>query len=341
MIDWKRLYRLTLLAAPIVIGAILLIRVRSVLFPFILAFVITYLIYPIVRMLVRHKVPPVAAILLVYLMFASLFTIIGVWLVPILISQLTKLAEMLPSYFDQITEALNSFHESFERMQLPETVKIVIEARLVTFEESIGQTIGGLIEGILGMVSYAVSFILAPIFAFYLLRDIEIIKRGIVNLIPIKYKSEGILFLKDVDKAIGGYIRGQLIVILITGTISGITMALLGIRFAVLIGVFVAITDIIPYIGPIVGTIPAVMIALLQSPVLALYVLAAFVLIQQIEASIIAPRVVSHRVGLHPLIIIFSLFVAREILGIPGMLIAVPSAATIRVFLKHFYKHLV
>jgi predicted PurR-regulated permease PerM len=160
-----------------------------------------------------------------------------------------------------------------------------------------------------------------------------------MNLIPEKYRLDAQNFFHDVDKAIGGYIRGQLIVVIITGTMTGFTMLLLGVPFAALIGIFVAITDIVPYIGPIVGSIPAVLISLLESPRLAVFTLASIILIQQVEANVIAPRIVSHQVGLHPIVIIFSLFVGRELFGVPGMLIAVPTAATIRVFARHIYKH--
>jgi predicted PurR-regulated permease PerM len=318
---------------------VLLIRIRGVLLPFILAFVITYLFHPLVRRLIRKNFHPTAAILTIYLGMAAIMAIIGVFLVPVMINQLTGLGEALPIFTDQLQEFLNSLHENFERLRLPETVKVALEARIESVEENVGQSIASVIEGIFSSFRYALSFLLAPIFAYYLLRDVEKIKSSVINLIPEKYRIDAMYFFSDVDKAIGGYIRGQLIVVTITGTITGLTMAMLGVQFAALIGVFIAITDIIPYIGPIVGSIPAVLIALLQSPRLAVYVVASLILIQQIEANIIAPRVVSHRVGLHPIVIIFSLFVARELFGIPGMLVAVPTAATIRVFAKHIYKH--
>ncbi len=335
----SRIPRSFYFAVFIVLMIAILIRVRGVLLPFILAFVITYLFYPLVRRLIHRNFHPAAAILTVYLAMGGILAIIGIFLVPVMINQLTGLGEALPLFTDQLQEAINTFHNNFERLRLPETVKAALEARIESVETSVGQSIAAVIEGIFGAFRYTLSFIMAPVFAYYLLRDVEKIKRSVMNIIPEKYRIDAMFFFSDVDKAIGGYIRGQLIVVTVTGMITGLTMALMGVPFAALLGVVVAVTDIIPYIGPIVGSIPAVLIALLQSPRLAVYVLASLVLIQQIEASIIAPRVVSHRVGLHPIVIIFSLFVARELFGIPGMLVAVPMAATIRVFAKHIYKH--
>ncbi len=338
--NWQKMQRNIILIIPYILALLILYRIRGVLLPFVLAFVITYLLFPLVKLFTKQKIPHILAIFLAYGCVATILAVIGIFLFPVIIQQLIRLGDSIPYFTEELTQFIETAHDSIERLQLPESVRIAIDKRLEAFEEGFTVAIGNVIEGLFGLFTHVISFFLAPIFAFYLLKDIERFKRAVVNAVPERIRTDAIHFFQDVDNALGGYIRGQIIVCMITGTISGLTMALLGVPFAALIGVFVAITDIVPFVGPIVGTIPAVTIALLQSPQLAIYVLASFILIQQIEANIFAPRIVSFRVGLHPLVVIFSLFVARELFGIPGMLIAVPSAATINVFGRHLYGYL-
>jgi len=336
----KRPYRIMLLLAAAAAGVILLLRVRRILIPFLFAVAIAYLLHPLVDFLQRRRLPRAVAILLVYALLVGLLTLAGVFLVPLIIGQLVRLAEMLPMYVEQIQNYLEYVQANFQRVALPEAVRAILDERLRLLEGQLLALITQVVEKSFGIFSNLFNIILAPIFAFYILNDIDRIRRGFLGLIPARYKSDTLNLLSDVDKVIGGYIRGQLLVATVTGTLIGVGMGLLGMRFAALLGFIAGITDLIPYFGPFIGAVPAVALGLLRSPATAIYVAATFVLIQQIEAAIIAPRIVSQHVGLHPLMVIFSLLVGAELFGVTGLVLAVPTAAALRVTFIHIGKQL-
>ncbi|MGI5839049.1 MAG: AI-2E family transporter [bacterium] len=335
----KRPYRFFLLMAAAVGFLIFLIRVRHILLPFCLAVVLAYLLHPLVNLLER-RLPRTIAILIVYASLLGFIALVGVFFVPLIIGQLLRLAEMLPFYIEQVQGFIQYLDENFQRAPLPEVIRTILDERLRLLEAQLLNLISQIVEKSIGVFSNIFNIVLAPIFAFYILNDIDRIRRGFLSLIPARYKSGTLNLLNDVDKVIGGYVRGQLIVAAITGTMIGVGMSLLGMRFAALLGFIAAISDFIPYFGPFIGAVPAVSLGLLRSPVSAIYVAATFILIQQIEAVVVAPRVVSAHVGLHPLVVIFSLLVGAELFGIPGLVLAVPTAAALRVTFIHIGKQL-
>jgi predicted PurR-regulated permease PerM len=179
---------------------------------------------------------------------------------------------------------------------------------------------------------------ISPILAFYLLHDWYKIKSEILALLPSGWRAELILFFRDVDKVLGGIIRGQLLVASIIGVFVTIGLYLLQVKFALIIGILAALFDIIPYFGPIIGASPAVMLAILESPWLTIKVILLFFIIQQIEGNIIHPKIIGENIGLHPLSVIFVVFVGGEVAGIIGMLLGVPVAAIGKVLVRHIVK---
>lgn len=134
---------------------------------------------------------------------------------------------------------------------------------------------------------------------------------------------------------LNGFIRGQLVNAAVVGLLISAGLALLGIKYSLFIGLIAGLFDIIPYFGPIIGFIPASVLALAKSPIAVVWVLVIFVVVNQIEANIISPKIIGERVGLHPLAVIFAIFSGGELMGIVGMLIAVPVAAIVRVLLNY------
>ena len=159
-------------------------------------------------------------------------------------------------------------------------------------------------------------------------------------LIPKRYRLTIYSLAKEINLIIYGFIRGQLVNAGLVGLLISGGLALLGIKYSLFIGLLAGLFDIIPYFGPIIGFIPASVLALAKSPISVVWVLVIFVLVNQIEANIISPKIIGERVGLHPLAVIFAIFAGGELMGIIGMLIAVPAAAVVRVLLTHTLKRL-
>jgi predicted PurR-regulated permease PerM len=141
----------------------------------------------------------------------------------------------------------------------------------------------------------------------------------------------------QVDNVLIEFLKGHLMIAALVGLASGLASLLLGVKFPLLIGIIVGICDLIPYFGPILGAIPAVALALSQSLRLGVYMTIAIVVIQQIESNLVTPRIMSDRLGLHPLLIVFALLCGGNLFGIWGMLFAVPLVAVMKVVLQRAF----
>ncbi len=183
---------------------------------------------------------------------------------------------------------------------------------------------------VIGLFSRLFSLIIAPIISFYILKDLNYLEDNLWSLISEENREGVERLLSRINKSIFGFFKGQLTVSLIVGLMGTITLYLLGVRFYLIIGILFGVFNLIPYFGPIIGSLPGIIIASFSSLKLGVIVAIAFFIIQQVESSIIAPKIMGDRVGLHPTIIIFALLAGGELLGIVGMLIAIPIAAVFK-----------
>jgi len=182
------------------------------------------------------------------------------------------------------------------------------------------------------------SLFIIPLFAFLFLRDIDNYKDWVLSLFPMAWRKEIRSILTDIDKGLGGFIRGQLLVSICIGTTIIISLSLWNVSYAVLIGTIAGILNMIPFAGPILGSIPAIILAFAESPPKALGVLITFLVIHEIEKQLISPTLVGHSVGLPTLVVLISIMISGELMGVIGILIAVPSAIVLKVLFLHFHK---
>jgi len=171
--------------------------------------------------------------------------------------------------------------------------------------------------------------------------DWKRINEGVLQLVPQKVRGQWHKFLQEVDYIIQRYIQGNVIVSIIVGLLIGFGVKLIGMDYAFIIGVICGITNLIPYFGPILGGVPSVLLALGISPSMALKVALIIFIVQQIEGNIINPKLMSGKVGLHPLWVVFALLAGGELGGLLGMFLAIPLAAVIRIIIRDVYNHLV
>ncbi|WP_248663629.1 AI-2E family transporter [Fuchsiella alkaliacetigena] len=315
--------------------------VRRVLLPFILAVVIVYLIEPFIDWLVNRGLKRSWALILIFLLVSGGVLLTSLLIAPLLVEELNALAGRLPQYVSKIQSFIEDLNQSYERIALPPTIKSVFDNMINRIEMVTLRFVERTTEVILLSLSRILSLVLAPILAFYILKDIESIKDSLWSLIPKKQRQETKTLLKKIDRVLLDYLKGQLLVSALIGLLSVLGLYFLRIRFNIIIGIFAGIMNIIPYLGPIMGTIPAVIIASFDSFKLVIAVVVFFVLIQQLESSLISPKIVGDRVGLHPTLIIFSLLAGGELLGVIGMFVAVPIGAVVKVLIDHLISRLV
>ena len=348
-----------------IIGSILgvLSGFLSVLSPLIIALVLAYLLHPIVcwieknlmnskrftgtknKYIEKHQqLKRTISVLLTYLL------VIGV-LVILLYSTYAMIGGQISRQVD-LTAVINSISSYSERYnQIFEQLKIWLEnsglsdnlkGQLINTVESTNEMLGTAIsksfEQIKRTGTNVVNVVLGMILAFYLLKDLDFFKKLYDDTMSVLIKKNDNRKLNnlttDINSIISNFIRGQLLDALIVGILCSIGLSLIGLDFAVLIGMTAGISNVIPYFGPIIGSIPAVIVGLLSgSPIKALLAVIVLVVVQQIDSTVISPRVVGDSVGLHPVFVMLSIIIGGAYFGLWGMLLAVPIAAIIKMFL--------
>jgi len=335
----RKLYRNILLFLLALVLLTVLFLVRGIFFSLLLAGALTYLFNPLVDRLEYRGTPRSWGILLVYTAAAIVVAAICLYGIPRIVGQLNHLVSAIPVYTGQIQEISGRFEARFEA-GLPEGMKNIIDDNINRIEQRMILLVNMAISGTINLLGQFFSLLLAPVLAFYLLRDFSRFKENFFSFMPHRWQNEAVILAGEINKVLVSYIRGYLLVSLVVGVLTGLAMFLLGVDFALILGLFAGLTEMIPYFGPFIGLLPAVSLALLESKWLALKVVIAFLVIQQLEGNIISPRLLGHRVGLHPLAVILALMVAGELFGLPGMLLAVPAAAILRILAVFFWQKL-
>lgn len=318
-------------------GLYLLYLVRDILDPFVWGALIAYFMARPVMFLEKKGFRRPAAIMTVLLMVTMAVLVAGWLLLPAFFREITALSEQLPLYLGSSREWFSEVQQRYRQVYLPEAVRQAVDEAIVglqvSLEEYLRSILGGMIEGF----SDFFTIIFAPILAFYFLRDLEGIKRAFIFVLPPRWRNDILALLGEIDVVLTGFIKGNLLVCFIVGALAAIMMSILGVNFALTLGVIIGISDLIPYLGPLVGGAPAVAIAWTQSPRLALYTAVLIFAIHQLEGSIIAPKILGDSVGMNPLLVVFALLAGGKLWGGWGLLVAVPLAAVIRVVIRFAY----
>lgn len=310
---------------------LLLYLVRDVLAPFALAAVFAYLVNPLVNAFEARQMPRSVAILLVYAIFAVGAGLMVYWIVPTWIKELHSVLGILPQAAANLERMATRWLEYLARLPGNELLRGLAMDAVQRGELWLSEFAANILNTLLSLLPKAFTLVLTPFLAFYILRDLAQIRRAALSVVPEAHRDELLRWLRDIHRAIGGFLRGQLIVSVFVGAMVAIGLLLLRVEYALLIGAFAGLFDIIPYFGPIIGGVPAVALGLLKSPGTAVWVVVVIVVANQVEGAVLQPRIMGNHVGLHPLTVIFAVLAGGELLGIWGMLLAVPVAAVIKV----------
>lgn len=310
-----------------------LFLVRQVVFSFLIGGALAYFLYRPVLWMENKGLTRVGGIIILYVILFTALSLILWFTIPKLIRELSGIAVLLPQYADQLENFLNQINT----MQWPGKLDDIIRQNTSHIENHIYTTLQGFIAALYDLAQKAVIIIFAPIMAFYILKDWEDIKTVLGSLLPPVTRRELGTLARQIDSVIIEFSKGYLMIAVMVGILMGIAAVLIGVKYALLIGLISGAGELIPYFGPILGGIPAIGLALTQSPYSALYMLASIIIIQQLECNIITPRLIGERVGMHPLLMVFALLAGGELMGIGGMLIAVPLAASLKIIGYYLY----
>lgn len=305
---------------------------KAVLAPFLIAMIVSYVLNPIVNMLHDRKVPRTAAVLLIYLFFAAVCIVVLMNVIPMFMKQLQELSEHMP----ELTMRAQSITEHFNNNHLfPESVRDGINRSLAGLEKQLEERIAAFLNNIGSIINALFMIMIVPFLAFYMMKDMNLFERAALQYVPRVRRKHAIRLMKDIDEALGNYVRGQFIVSVCTGLLAYIGYLLIGMPYSLLMAGFVALFDIIPYLGPFFGALPALLMATTVSWKMVLLVILVNLICQNLESNVISPQVVGKSLRIHPLTIIFVLLVGGELAGIVGMILAVPFYAAMKVVVQH------
>ncbi|WP_147532449.1 AI-2E family transporter [Bacillus marasmi] len=310
----------------------------TVFIPFIIAAFISYLLHPTIERLHGAGLHRGLAVIIIYLIF---FGGIGYGLykgIPAIIHQLKDLSENIPVLADQYRDMVDEIQKKTN--QWPEGARERIDDGILAVEEKLNQFLEKVLTGFVELINSIVVFAIIPFIAFYMLKDYHLMKKALWYITPRKWRKQGVLFLRDVDATLGNYIRGQLLVCLVVGAISAVLFWVTDMRYPLLLGFIIGVTNVIPYFGPIIGAIPAVIIGATVSVKMVIVSLIIIFVLQFLEGNILSPFIVGKSLHMHPILIMFALLVGGEIGGILGLIIAVPILSIIKVAIIHGKEHI-
>ncbi|WP_315969837.1 AI-2E family transporter [Bacillus testis] len=320
-------FKLKIIWLPVV--AILL---KSIL-PFAIAAFISYLLHPVVEKLHQKGMNRGISILLIYVVFfggAGFAIYRGI---PVIIRELEELMEATPVFTQKYQHVLDVIHAKTSHW--PVQYKDRVQDAILFVEKQAEAFLTKSLSSLVKIFDFVVLFAIIPFISFYYLKDWVKIKKAIWYITPSFLRKQGISFMKDAEVSIGSYIRGQLIVCVIIGVLSALFLWIAHVKYSLLLGVIIGITNVIPYFGPIIGALPALLIAAATSAKQMIWVAVIVFGLQFVEGNILSPMIVGKSLHMHPLIIMFSLFLGGEIGGVFGLILAVPILAIIKVAILH------
>ncbi len=342
--------RLLTLAAVIVVFGVLF-AARSALPPFFVGLALAYLLLPAVRLIQRwmpfRTAHPdfarVLAVSIVYLIIILIVVLIATLVFPVVFQQLNRFIEALPNMASQAREVLQVWAAELLR-SIPADIRSEVEAAEQQLTHDLiaaGQD--ALVKTALVITqtfSVLIGIFAIPVWLFYVLKDR---RRGIQSfyaLFPDGIRLDVQAIIGIVDSVLSSYIRAQLFLAFVVGIATWIGLELLGVPFAIVLGITAGITELIPIIGPLIAGIVAIVVTLASAPDKVVWVILLTVFIQQVETNLLVPRVQGKAVDIHPAIIILLLVLASEIAGFVGLLVVVPLAAVSRHVFLYLYRRL-
>lgn len=308
----------------------------------IVSIVLAYLFNPIVNHLEEKGLSRKLGILLIYLAIVALIFILSFLVIPRTIKEVKRLFNVLPYYLDVWVEQIEGIYNKYivRPNNIPDIFKgiqDVIMENVNKLQKTAFNSITGLFNGVISLFSKFISLVLIPILTFYFINDKEYFLDRAKKVIPKKSRDEIIDLLKEIDKSLNSFVRGRLMLALYVGVATTILLLILKVEFAVVIGFITGIADIVPYIGPFLGFLPAVFFAFLSSPTKAIWVSIIFLLIQWVENNVLAPKVIGDSTGIHPMMILLGLILGGGMFGVIGMVFSVPFIAVFKILIRFIY----
>ncbi|MBK9293778.1 MAG: AI-2E family transporter [Oligoflexia bacterium] len=338
----KRIGLIKLLAFLLIIttAMVIVLAIPGMLGAFILAFVITFVFKPFVSFFERKGLSTTWAVSIPFLVSSVLVAGSVTLLLPILVQQISTLQAEVPKYISQVSDmtkakslTINTVLSQFTDIDIAEQVMSYVQKSSTEFLTTLPNAI-----------SLALStLILAPFFAFFMLSDGRMFSKKLLAFVPNNLFELALNLHFQINRQMGGFIRARILESALVGGIVWIGFLIIGFPYAAFLALLAGVTNIIPYIGPIIGAAPAIVIAFANgySALMIGIVIAIYVLAQVLDMLLVIPLVVAKIVNLHAVTVVVVIIIGGQIMGILGMIISIPVASIIKLIFTEFYNHIV
>ncbi|KAA0258964.1 AI-2E family transporter [Deferribacter autotrophicus] len=333
-LDFKKFLSISL----ILFLLLLVKKINMILTPFAVAFFIAYLLDPIVDKLESFKINRTLAVLVVFVLFSLLVFMLLMFLIPLLITEINQIVMKVPMY-------INKLEIKLKGVELYPQYKVYIDEVKNLFLKNLGkisnimiQILGFLKASVGGMLNWILLYSIVPVLIFYFLKDFDMIVLKLKEVVKKKGHDEFVYKGEQFNKILKSYFRGQFIVSLCLAVMYSVVLLLIGIDGALFIGITAGLLSMVPYLGFVIGFLSSLIFAVVQfqdilHPVL---VILGFTIVQIIESNFLTPKIVGESLGLHPVVVIFSIMAGGFLFGISGMIFSLPVAAFIKVQLDDY-----
>jgi predicted PurR-regulated permease PerM len=314
---------------------------REALTPFIVGLLLVYLLAPGVELLARRGAPRWVAILLLYLLVAVVIVEGVALLTRPLVTQLGLFLADAPRYVSKVFELIGALARAYRGLDLPIEVRQLVDNALTGAVDAIASfnpsVLLPVVTSLAALVGNVVGYLIIPVWAFYVLKDRAALLDGFYALLPPSWRDEARAIASIVDRVVGRWLRGQLLLGLVVGVVTFVGLLVMGAlvdpifaRLAVLLAVIAGFLELLPIIGPTIAAIPAALVGITVSVEATLAVVALYVIIQLLENYLLVPKIQGDAVRLHPAVVIFALVIGGTIGGLIGAILALPVTAVLR-----------
>ncbi len=306
---------------------------RDILLILFVSLILASALDPLVDRLQARKIPRAVSVLFIYLIIFSLIAFILYTIVPPIATEVGDLGQNFPAYLEKVSGSFSALQD----FSLKHGIDQNIGSGLDFVNSNLQSAAGGVFTTVSGIFGSIVSFFLVLVLTFYMVVEENAIKKLVWSIAPSEHQTYVMQLINRIQKKIGLWLRGQLILSLFIFFLVYIGLLILKVKYALVLALIAGITEFVPYLGPIIGAIPAVFLALTQSPVLALFVAVFYYVVQWTENNILVPKVMQKTVGLNPLISITVLLIGFQVAGIAGAVLSIPVATAVNIFVGDLF----
>ncbi len=305
--------------------------IRDIIAIVFVSIIISAALSPAVDKLNKKGIPRTLSIVFMYLLVLGILGCLIYFVLPPMVVQIQNLADSLPGYFKTFSNFITSLRDVGSNGILSAS-----QANLNSISTFLGEFISNIFNTTLGFFSGAAALLMTFVLTLYFLLDENGIKKFFISLLPIRQKTKIIGMANKMGHKLGGWLRGQIVLALVVGLVVYIGLILLNMPYALTLAIVAGLFEIIPIIGPILAAIPAILVAFTISPTMALAITVFYILVQELENKLLVPKIMQYAVGLNPITIIIIILIGAKLMGILGVLLAVPVAAVIYVLLEEW-----